>query len=396
MREVASGLAFLHKHGVCVGDISPKNLLFSLTPHEAVYFIDCDAMRIDGVSALTQGRPRVGRCLQVRIWRRSISDTYKLGLLGLRLLAGDHAPPIPRTCPRPGLLRQIITETLTKQPQSRPLPEAWSYVLGQAIEEAQYRTKTAAPANAPLAAPEIPIVHSRPSGGSAPPVRPSAPPPPPSVPPAWAPPASAPTSSKGAIWGAAAAIAAVIAVVGAGIAVVLGHHNTGTTSSAPSSSTTPSSSDSDRSSTPTTTTPIDPEADALQQLQQLAAGDRHLVASQLADRWIPQLQLQACDRTMDLRQRRRYGVSQPTDVAGTSAAAPAVWRQTPLVRRLDNIRPSRLLGHHCAGNVQRAQRCAELVHQQRPDPDSLHRPNGQHDAWSKWNPRTLMGHLDDK
>ena len=61
LREVASGLAFLHKHGVCVGDISPKNLLFSLTPHEAVYFIDCDAMRINGVSALhTGGDPGLG------------------------------------------------------------------------------------------------------------------------------------------------------------------------------------------------------------------------------------------------------------------------------------------------------------------------------------------------
>ena len=28
LREVASGLAFLHKHGVCIGDVSPKNLLF--------------------------------------------------------------------------------------------------------------------------------------------------------------------------------------------------------------------------------------------------------------------------------------------------------------------------------------------------------------------------------
>ena len=55
LREVASGLAFVHKHGVCVGDISPKNLLFSLSPHEAVYFIDCDAMRINGVSALHAG-----------------------------------------------------------------------------------------------------------------------------------------------------------------------------------------------------------------------------------------------------------------------------------------------------------------------------------------------------
>jgi DNA-binding helix-hairpin-helix protein with protein kinase domain len=49
LRETASALAFLHKHGVCVGDISPKNLLFSLAPREAVYFIDCDAMRINTV-----------------------------------------------------------------------------------------------------------------------------------------------------------------------------------------------------------------------------------------------------------------------------------------------------------------------------------------------------------
>src|SRR6202012_2886413 len=54
LRETASALAFLHKHGVCVGDVSPKNLLFSLTPREAVYFIDCDAMRINSISALPQ------------------------------------------------------------------------------------------------------------------------------------------------------------------------------------------------------------------------------------------------------------------------------------------------------------------------------------------------------
>lgn len=29
----------MHKHVVCVGDISPTNMLFSLTPHEAVYFV---------------------------------------------------------------------------------------------------------------------------------------------------------------------------------------------------------------------------------------------------------------------------------------------------------------------------------------------------------------------
>ena len=50
LREVASALVFLHSHRVCVGDISPKNLLFRLKPSPAVYFIDCDAMRINGIS----------------------------------------------------------------------------------------------------------------------------------------------------------------------------------------------------------------------------------------------------------------------------------------------------------------------------------------------------------
>jgi len=262
LREVASGLAFLHKHGVCVGDISPKNLLFSLAPHEAVYFIDCDAMRINGVSALTQVETPGWTVPAGEDLATIYSDTYKLGLLGLRLLAGDHDTTNPAHLPSttPGLLRQIITETLTRQPQSRPLPEAWSYVLGQAMEEAQYRTKTAATASAPLAAPEIPVVHSRPSGGSAPSVRPSAPPPsaPRSAPPVSAPPASAPASSNAAIWGAVAAVAAVIAVAAVVIAVVLGHHNAGTTSSAPNSYTNPPSSyaaDSPAAQAPTPTTP---------------------------------------------------------------------------------------------------------------------------------------------
>src|ERR1700739_1772275 len=55
LREVASGLGVIPHNGGCVGDISPKNLLFSPTPQEAVYFIDCDAMRINGVSVISQG-----------------------------------------------------------------------------------------------------------------------------------------------------------------------------------------------------------------------------------------------------------------------------------------------------------------------------------------------------
>lgn len=56
----------MHKHGVYVGDISPKNLLFSLNPYEAVYFIDCDAMRINGVSVQRQVKHPAGMRPQAR------------------------------------------------------------------------------------------------------------------------------------------------------------------------------------------------------------------------------------------------------------------------------------------------------------------------------------------
>jgi serine/threonine protein kinase len=252
LREVASGLAFLHKHGVCVGDISPKNLLFSLTPHEAVYFIDCDAMRINGVSALPQMETPGWETPAGEELATIYSDAYKLGLLALRLVAGDHDTKnlqhIPSTTP--GLLRQIITDTLSKAPQQRPLPEAWTYVLGHAIEQAQHQKKTATPTPTPVsvppAPPPTPIVHSRP------PSRPSAPPPPPPLPSrppiaAPAPPPSQPaTSAK--IW-AAVTLAAVTIVAVVVIAVAIATHNNPTPSSSSGTEATASPSDSYPTST---------------------------------------------------------------------------------------------------------------------------------------------------
>jgi serine/threonine protein kinase len=182
LREVASGLAFLHKHGVCVGDISPKNLLFTLTPQEAIYFIDCDAMGINAVSALPQVQTPGWETPPGEQLATVYSDTYKLGLLALRLVTGDQNTNNPAHLPSttPTLLRQIITNTLTNQPAQRPLPEAWTYVLGHAIEEAQHQKLTTAKEPAPVGAaadpPPIPVVHSRPPiGPSAPPVPPPRP-----------------------------------------------------------------------------------------------------------------------------------------------------------------------------------------------------------------------------
>ena len=170
LRELALELAFLHSHGVCIGDISPKNLLFSLTPHPAVYLIDCDAMRINGVSALPQVETPGWEVPAGEELATVYSDTYKLGLLALRLLAGDQHSISPAHLPAhtPDLLRQLITDTLTNAADRRPLPQAWSYVLGHAVEIAQHQ-KDAAPQVSPAPTPPPqPVVHSRPTTTASP------------------------------------------------------------------------------------------------------------------------------------------------------------------------------------------------------------------------------------
>jgi eukaryotic-like serine/threonine-protein kinase len=147
LREVAAGLSFLHSNGVCVGDISPKNLLFALEPPLAVYFIDCDAMRIDDISALPQVETPGWEVPPGEELATVFSDTYKLGLLALRLLVGDQDSKSARAIPptTPNALRKLIADTLNRSPEKRPLPETWTYVLGNAVEEAQHLKKHAPP-----------------------------------------------------------------------------------------------------------------------------------------------------------------------------------------------------------------------------------------------------------
>jgi serine/threonine protein kinase len=265
LREVASGLAFLHKHGVCVGDISPKNLLFSLSPHEAVHFIDCDAMRINAVSALPQVETPGWEVRRGEELATIYSDAYKLGLLALRLVTGDQDTKNPQHLPAatPTLLRQIITDTLNSEPNKRPLPEAWSYILGHAIELAQHdklTTATQSPTITPLTPPTVPVLRSRPSKPS-----PTAPPPPRSRPPAPtpppSPPAPAPDLSGAKIFAGIAVVAAVIIGAVVVTANVVGGANNSTTASSSSSSYSASSpSYSAYPSTIQSTAPVTPRA----------------------------------------------------------------------------------------------------------------------------------------
>src|ERR1051326_4148511 len=103
LREAARALSVFHRHGIAVGDLSPKNLLFAYQPEPAVYFIDCDAMRFHGRSVMPQVETPGWEVRAVSPHEElatSGSDAYKLGLLALRLVAGSQDARDPARLPR--------------------------------------------------------------------------------------------------------------------------------------------------------------------------------------------------------------------------------------------------------------------------------------------------------
>jgi serine/threonine protein kinase len=92
LRDTASTLDMLHRLGIAVGDLSPNNLLFSLTSRPRCLFIDCDGMRLNGRSILPQSETPdwdVG-ALDGEELATPATDTYKFALLAIRLFAGDQ------------------------------------------------------------------------------------------------------------------------------------------------------------------------------------------------------------------------------------------------------------------------------------------------------------------
>lgn len=205
LQEVVSALTFLHHIQVCVGDVSPKNLLFSLSPVLAVYFIDCDAMRVDERSVHPQ--------LETPGWevptkREELgtpqSDIFKLGLLALRLLVGDQDTRDPRHLPEstPALLRQAIAETLSRPAGKRPPLSAWTYTLTRAIEDVRNRAPMPQATSTPTKAHSIAASTQPPNTAAT--AGPTLPKQPPSTYPAWTPP-SPPGQPSPAKWIAIAA-----------------------------------------------------------------------------------------------------------------------------------------------------------------------------------------------
>lgn len=138
--DLARGVDLLHRHGVTVGDLSPKNVLFSLAPHPRTYFIDCDSMCFRGSSALPQVETPGWeiRTVSTEELATRATDLYKLGLLALRLFVQNQETRDARTLP-PRVtpeVRRLIESSLEREPMSRPAATDWFTHLQEAIATA--------------------------------------------------------------------------------------------------------------------------------------------------------------------------------------------------------------------------------------------------------------------
>ena len=149
LHAAAEGLGMLHGLDISVGDLSPKNLLFSLSPKPDVFFIDCDAMCFKGKSVTDQFETPGWEVRTVNPGEElatTKSDSLKFGLLALRLLAGDQSTwdlsKLPKSVPSD--VRALISAALNKRPGQRPSPSEWIAPLTAAIKKASKKMPSAA------------------------------------------------------------------------------------------------------------------------------------------------------------------------------------------------------------------------------------------------------------
>lgn len=175
LTDLVQSLNLFHSAGISVGDLSPKNVLFSLFPEPRTYFIDCDSMRFRGASALPQVEtPGWETCPSIREeLATAFSDRYKLGLVALRLFAQDQQTrdlkDLPSAVPRS--VRNLIDSSLTDIPSNRPEPASWYAPLVTALTIASNAVPSAASqpqAQAPFqvqSPPPVPIPPKNPPVG---------------------------------------------------------------------------------------------------------------------------------------------------------------------------------------------------------------------------------------
>jgi len=123
-------LSRLHGLGVAVGDLSPKNLLFSLEPTPDSFLIDCDAVRFEGASVFRQIETPDWEAPAGEPKATAATDAYKFGLLAIRLMARDQSShDLAALSAISQQLGDLGERSLDRDPQQRLRPEAWTGAL---------------------------------------------------------------------------------------------------------------------------------------------------------------------------------------------------------------------------------------------------------------------------
>ncbi|OKJ10243.1 hypothetical protein [Kitasatospora sp. CB01950] len=126
LADLAATLGRLHRIGIGVGDLSPKNLLFAAADPPECFLIDCDAMRLRGGSVLPQAETPDWQLPEGEEKATPAGDVHKLGLLAVRLIARDQTTTDPTALAvlSPGL-GGLARRSLDADPARRPSPGEW-------------------------------------------------------------------------------------------------------------------------------------------------------------------------------------------------------------------------------------------------------------------------------
>jgi hypothetical protein len=139
--QLSYTLAFLHRRAIVFGDVSPRNVLYRLTPVTGTMLVDCDAIRKVGTAAVVgQGNTPDWYPPEGRMAPQSMrTDAYKLGLFILRVLSPGPGSSVGRdpdlvgdTLDSAGL--QLLRDSLAPDPSSRPDAKTWYFYLRTFLE----------------------------------------------------------------------------------------------------------------------------------------------------------------------------------------------------------------------------------------------------------------------
>src|ERR1039457_1929073 len=163
--SLAMTLSRLHVLGVAVGDLSPKNLLFSLAPAPGCFLLDCDAVQLGSDTVVKQVETPDWEAPAGEPLATTATDAYKFGLLAIRLFARDQSSrdkaPLAAVSPELGRLAGLSQHP---SPSQRPQPSAWIAALDIAASTASARAAqpTTSSPRISVPSPPSPLTHPHP------------------------------------------------------------------------------------------------------------------------------------------------------------------------------------------------------------------------------------------